>query len=252
LIVALVVGRYAITRWGKPATRVMLVMLALVVLLMFGSHLHVDGHSTIPLPWNWLDRLPFMFKVAPVRMAVYMFLIVALIVAMWLGQARPGRIGASKWVVGALAVATLVPNIGSGLWHWRPMNPSLFTAARYDSVLRPGERVLALPFATWGSSMLWQAETGFRFQLADGYVGALLPSGFAQDLGDPPVSSPQVQPAPAALADFLADRGVNTVLVDAANPQEWPQLLAAIGLRSRSVGGVLVYPVPAAWSTAAA
>jgi hypothetical protein len=252
VILALVIGRYALTRWGKPATRVMLTMLALVVVLMLGSHLHIDGHPTLPLPWHWLQRLPLMSKVAPVRMAVYMFLIVALIMAMWLGQPREGRLGGAKWVIGALAIATLVPNISSGLWHARPMNPALFTSDRYRSVLRPGETVLALPFATWGSSMLWQAETGFRFQMADGYVGALLPSGYARDLGDPPVSNPQVAPAPPALQDFLADRRVNTVLVDASNPQEWPQLLAAIGLHCRSVGGVLVYPVPAGWSTAAA
>lgn len=245
-VLALVIARYAITRWAKPVTRVLLALLTLVVLLMLGSHLHVDGHPTIPLPWNLLDGLPMLFKVAPVRMAVYMFLIVALVVAMWLGQPRQGRLGKAKWVVAAIGVATLVPNIGSGLWHSQTPNPAFFTSSEYRSVLRPDETVLALPFATWDYSMLWQAETGFRFDMADGYVGALAPPSYTRDLGMPPLSTPQIHPDAAALQDYLADRRVNTVLVDAANPQQWPQTLAAIGLHSRLVGGVLVYPVPAA------
>jgi hypothetical protein len=244
LIFVLVVGRYVITRWGKPATRVLLATLALIVLLMLGSHLHIDGHPTLPLPWEWIGRLPLLDRVAPLRMAVYMYLIVAVLVAMWLGQPRVGRLGAAKWGVTALGVATLLPNLGSGLWHTQPANPSFFTTSEYRSVLRSGETVLPLPFAMWGDSMLWQAETGFRFRMADGYVGALLPPGYARDLGAPPLSTPGLQPNPAALRAFLADRRVSSVLVEAANPEQWPQALSAIGLRPRLLGGVLVYNVP--------
>jgi hypothetical protein len=242
LVIALVVVRYAITRWGRPATRVLITMLALVVVLMLGAHLHIDGHPTVPLPWGWIGRLPLLVKMAPVRMAVYMFLIVAVIVAMWLGQARSGRLGAAKWVVAAVAVATLVPNLSSSLWHTRLDNPSFFTDSTYRSVLGSGETVLPVPFAIWGESMLWQAETGFRFRMADGYLGALVPSWYARDLGVPPLSA--IKPDPAALRDFLADRRVSTVVVDAADPLLWPQALAAIGFRPRLVGGVFVYHVP--------
>ncbi len=185
VVLALVVARYAITRWARAATRVLVVMLALVVVLMLGPHLHIGGQPTIPLPWNWLDRLPLLDHVAPVRMAVFMFLIVGVIVSLWLGQARGGRLAVAKWVVAAAALVTLVPNLGSGLWYTPVDNPPLFTTAAYRSVVRPGSIVLPLPFAMWGSSMLWQAETGFAFRMADGYVGALLPPGYARDLGVP-------------------------------------------------------------------
>jgi hypothetical protein len=158
-------------------------------------------------------------------------------------------VGVAKWVLAAAAVVTLVPNVGSALWHTRVDNPSLFTTSAYRSVVRPGSIVLALPFAQWGSSMLWQAETGFGFRMADGYVGALLPSGYARDLGV--LSSPQVQPQPSALAAFLAKRRVNTVLVDAAKPGPWPQTLSALGLDPRLVDGVLVYALPGSGAPAA-
>lgn len=241
-VLALVLARHVITRWGRAATRILVVMLALVVVLMLGPHMHLAGQPTVPLPWGGLDHLPLLGRVAPVRMAIYMFLIVGIIVALWLGQTRTGRLGAAKWLVAGAALVTLVPNLGSGLWSARFDNPSLFTTAAYRSVIRPGSIVLPLPFAMWGASMLWQAETGFSFRMADGYVGALLPSGYARDLGV--LSSPQVQPQPAAFAAFLAKRHVSTVLVDAHDPGPWPQVLSALGLHPRLLAGVLVYTLP--------
>ena len=184
--------------------------------------------------------------VAPVRMAIYMFLIVAVIVAIWLGQPRRGRLGAAKWVGAAAALAMLVPNLGSGLWHTPTENPPLFTTSAYRTVIRPGSIVLPLPFAMYGSSMLWQAEAGFSFRMADGYVGAVAPSGWARDLGS--LSNPQVPPQPSALAAVLAERHVSTVLLDAHDAGAWPQVLGALGLHARLVGGVFVYPLPASFS----
>jgi hypothetical protein len=175
-------------------------------------------------------------------MAPYMFLIVAVIVALWLGQPRSGRWGAAKWVVAFLGLVLLVPNLSSGSWHSRFDNPPLFTTSAYRSVIRPGSIVLPLPFAQWGESMLWQAETGFSFRMADGYVGALLPSGYAHDLGV--LSSPQIQPKPSAFAAFLAARHVSTVIVGAHDPGTWPRVLAVLGLHPKAIDGTLVYSLP--------
>ena len=244
VVLALVVARYAITRWGRPVTRVLLVALAVIVVLMLGEYLHVDGHPTVPLPWKWIDGLPLFDRMAPVRLGVYMFLIVAVVVSMWLGQSRPGRWGAAKWIVAALGLATLLPNMASGLWYTVPPNHRFFTTNLYRSVLRPNEIALVLPFATQSDSMLWQAETGFRFRMADGYLGALLPGAYAAELGSPPMSTYGVKPDPAVLRHFLAARGVSTVLLEAEDPQQWPPALAALGLHPRLVGGMLVYSVP--------
>jgi hypothetical protein len=50
LVLALVLARYAITRWGRVATRILLVMLAVIVVLMLGPRMHVAGNPTVPLP----------------------------------------------------------------------------------------------------------------------------------------------------------------------------------------------------------
>ncbi len=248
VVLAAVVGRYLITRWANVSARILTVMLALVILLMLGPHLHIGGQPTVPLPWGALRHLPLLDHVAPVRIGVYMYLIVALIVSGWLSRPRPGWRGVAKWGVAAIGILTLVPNIASGVWRAQLDNPSFFTTSAYRSVVAPGSTVLALPFAQDGQSMLWQAEAGFSFKMADGYVGALAPADYARDLGTPPLSAPGVIPSAAVLGRFLEVRDVRTVLVNADEAGFWPRALARLGLRARLLDGVLVYQVPGtAW-----
>lgn len=248
IVLALVLVWFAVTGWRRPATRILTVMFGIVVVLQLGAHMHIAGHPTVPLPWGVLDRLPLLRHVAPVRLGIYMYLIVALAVALWVaemsaGQSRRGA--AARWVAALVGLILLVPNVGSGRWHSVPSNPPLFASDRYAAVVPPGSTVLALPFATHGSSMLWQAEYRFRFRMADAYVGALAPADYARDLGTPPLTDPRVRPTPAALRRFLADRHVEMVLIDAAEASYWPQLMASTGVQPRKIGGVLVYRLDA-------
>lgn len=240
LPLAIIVARYGATRWRSEATRALLAMLALVVLLMLGAHLHIAGHPTLPLPWSWIDRLPLLDKVVPVRLGVYMFLIIALIAALWLAQPRDGASGVAKWFIAGLAVVLLVPNVGSGQWRSRVHNPVLFTTDEYRRVLRDGEIVLALPYPPLGDSMLWQANTGMRFRMAGGYLGPL----WRPDYILPAFVDAQITPDPAQIRAFLTRRRVGAVIVDPTDPQQWPGTLAKLGLRPLSLGGVTVYKVP--------
>lgn len=73
---------------------------------------------------------------------------------------RDGRVRVAKWLASALAIAVLLPNIGSGLWRWAPPNPPFFTTDAYRSVLERGETALVVPWGQFGLSMLRHAETG--------------------------------------------------------------------------------------------
>jgi hypothetical protein len=148
-----------------------------------------------------------------------------------------------KWAVALLALLTLVPNLGLGVWRGVTQTPPFFRTGLYKSVIPRNSIVLPLQFAQWDSSMLWQADTGFEFRIADGYVGALVPPGFAGDLGSPPLSQWPPDPQPAALRHFLIARRVGTVLVDASRPAPWPAALRAIGLHGTLMGGEWVYRV---------
>ena len=238
---ALVVARYCSTRWDRVATRILVVLLAVIGVFLLGSHLHIAGHPTIPLPWKPIDH-SLLREVAPVRLGLYMFLIVAVIAAMWLAQPRAGRLGVAKWVVAAIGIAFVAPNLSAGLWHGRPPNPPFFTTMQYRKVLSRDETVLVVPFGPSGMSMLWQAETGMWFRMAGGYLNQYPPPDYVRD----PLLSAlagQVKPSPVLLRSFLSRRHVGAVIVDPSNPQQWPGALAELGLKPVSLGGVWVYRV---------
>lgn len=241
LPLALIVARYGITRWRLVSTRILFVLLAVVVVLLLGSRLHIATYPTIPLPWQLLDR-SLLRSALPVRLSVYMFLIVAVIAAMWLAQPRSGRWGVAKWALAAASIAFLVPNTRSGIWHSHQPNPRFFTTLEYRSVLHRGETVLVLPFGPFDMSMLWQAETGEWFRMAGGYVSGV-PLGTY--LHDPllPALYGQVRPNPALLRSFLVRRHIQAVIVDPTNPGQWPGALTSLGLKPMALGGVLVYRI---------
>jgi hypothetical protein len=242
---ALIVARYIITRWRLPVVRVLFSMLAIVSILLLGSHLHIDGQSTISLPWRLLSGLSLLKQALPVRLGVYVFLIAAVIAAMWLAAPRQRNWAIAKWAIAGLGIAFLLPNIGSGLWHGQPSNPRFFTTNVYRRYLHRGETVLALPWPGFtGYAMLWQAETGMWFRLAGGYLGKLVPPDYE---GDPLISAfqhPLVTNVTTEMRAFLARHHVDAIVVDAANPQQWPGVFAQMHLTQRPVGGVLFYRVP--------
>ncbi len=241
LPLALIVARYTITRWRLTSTKILVALLGIVVVLLLGSRLHIAGHPTISLPWRLLDQW-LLRDVIPLRLAVYMFLIVAVIAAMWLAQPRAGRWALAKWAVAVASIAFLVPNVGGGLWRSQLTNPALFTTHEYRRVLTRGETVLVLPFGQLGNSMLWQAETGMWFRLAGGYLSPIYPKDYETD----PLFAAlfgHARPNPHALRAFLARHHVGAVIVDPKMPQRWPEALAALGLKRKSLGGVWFYRV---------
>jgi hypothetical protein len=239
LPLALIVARYIVTRWRATSTRILLVMLAVVVVLLLGSYLHVAGYTTIPLPWKLLDQW-LLRDVIPLRLAVYMFLIVAVIGAMWLAQPRAEGWGVAKWAVAAVSIAFLVPNVSGGIWRGREFNPAFFTTHEYRRVLTRGETVLILPFGQLDNSMLWQADTDIWFRLAGGYVNPAYPADYENDPLFPALFR-KAKPDPQTLRSFLARRHVGAVIVDPETPQRWPETLAALGLKRMSLGGMWFY-----------
>jgi len=239
LPLALIVARYTITRWRLTSTRILFGMLAIVVVLLLGSRLHIAGYPTIPLPWKLLDRW-LLRDVIPLRLAIYMFLIVAVILAMWLAQPRAGRWALGKWALAAASIAFLVPNVTGGLWRGQEYNPGFFTTHQYRSVLTRGETVLILPFGQLGNSMLWQADTDMWFRLAGGYINPLYPADYEKDPLFPALFR-NARPDPQKLRSFLDRRHVGAVIVDPEMPQQWPDALAALGLKRIPLGGVWFY-----------
>jgi len=155
-------------RWRRGAW-VLLVSAIASTLLAVGPRMLVDGHKIAGGIWTWVGRLPAIHTALPIRFDMYTTLFAALAASLWLGRTASRR----RWPYGlaALAVVAVLPT--PKLAHWTSQVPQskFFTASAYRRYLQPGETALVLPYGPAGWSMLWQAETDFRFRMIGGWVG---------------------------------------------------------------------------------
>jgi hypothetical protein len=128
--------------------------------------------------------------------------------------------------------------------------PAFFASGLYRDYLRRDEIVLPLPYGSYGYSLLWQARTDMYFRLASGrfrYPPASYPQQIANELMGRAALTPN---APSLLRSFIVSERISDVVADPAQSEAWLGVLARLGLRPVSVGGVLLYRIPSAWSGA--
>jgi hypothetical protein len=234
---------FAVTQWRRRATKVLVAVIAVCYLLYLGTELHVAGDDTgVWMPWSLLHPLPLLDHVISTRFWAYALLGIAIAVALWL--AEPGPRAGLRWALAGVGVLLMLPNLSSDFWDGRPTDPAFFRTDAYKRELDKGELVLALPYARYGSSMLWQARTGMYFDMPEGYISPEFPPGFRDDPFFPTLISGRVgKQSPDAMRDFLERRKVDAVVLDAAKPGGWPLVLNALGFQPVKSGGVLFYRV---------
>jgi hypothetical protein len=240
---------FALGRWRRRSTRLLLAALGLVCLASLGPVLHVGGTATMTLPWRWLVSLPLFKYALPGRFMLFAFLIVGVVAALWLagpGEGEPAWRVWARWSVAALAVLFLLPGLGSPFWHTTVDTPAFFATGAYRGSLHPGENVLVIPYGHNGEAMLWQAMTGFAFRMPEGYVSVVPPPEFADD----PFLGTLYNGTPATGVDgqlraFLRGHQVQAVAVVDGTPGPWDTLFGRLDPSPTDAGGVTVYRVPA-------
>jgi hypothetical protein len=233
----LLIGLFAWEFRRSRAAWVALFALAIAWIASLGSELFVGGSATgIPLPWGLIDGLPLLRYAQPVRLAVFVFLAIAVLAAMWLA----GRGGVARWAVAVLAALALLPNVvGSTIWKIDVTDPAFFSSGAYKRYLTGADRVLVIPVA--GENMRWQADAGFPFALVGGGF-ASYPEGYnRQPIWPELVFSQAVVAHADSLYRFVRDRGVTAIVVESSFPGPWRQFFGTLGARPREVGGVLFY-----------
>ena len=203
-----IVAWYALgaRRFGLP--RFLLAALALVILLVLGTGLYVEGHLRAWLPWRLLAGLPVFDNILPARLSVYAALAAAVIVALW----TAGRRGWTARVLPALAVASLVP----AFWHYNfrlhPERWAFFTSAQYKGCIPKGDNVAIFPFGAWGNSTLWQAESDFWFRMPEGYLTPTPPAASMKDPTIREITFTGVDPTIAQIIAMVKDEKVDRII----------------------------------------
>lgn len=233
--------------WQGRRSRVTWVIagsLLIAVIFALGATLFVHGHKTgIHGPWWLLKHLPVLRYAIPVRFAVFYVLPAALMVAMLLSRWSLRRpLGVAAWGLAAVAIALIVPNVGSSSFDTRIADPPFFASGAYKAYIHPSDNVLTIP--AWGPNERWQANTGFRFNLSDGYAGNPFPPSFTRYPAWNMFLTGRLTPDYAAqLRRYVVDKRVTAVVVDRSVPGPWTKLFGSLGVRPVSTGGVLVYRV---------
>jgi hypothetical protein len=154
----------------------------------------------------------------------------------------------ARWLLALLALTAIVADLPDTSARAQP-SPAFITSGEYRQYLRPGETVI-VQSSRGNAGMLWQAQTGFWFRLAGGYVNAALGH---YNLAVPLPLAVIAHPGPnasnlQALREFLIKAKVGAIIIEASGELNWPRLLDHIGMTNVPVGGVLLYrPGPRHW-----
>ncbi len=258
----LLAAGYFVIRFRQNRWLTFLAVMALAIyVLTLGPHLDLGARRTsIPLPFDVIERLPTIDLLDPIRLSLFVTMFVTIIVALGLDEARArwtgqqshpsvdgdGQDGRRPSTVEVAGVVVLLV-VSVVLWvpRWPVATaatsvPPYFTSPTADRV-PPGSTTLLYPYPVPGSAagMLWQATTGMRFDLLGSYALGPGPHGDASQF--PSVLRPgDVQRL------FYGEEGVNPEIGPPfpVTPDD-PSLVADVArfLRANRVGTVLVAPL---------
>lgn len=201
--------------------KLLLMLLVIVCVSSLGSSANIWSH-TITLPWAIAAHLPLINKALPERFSIYVFLILAIVLSLWLSD---DAVSKSLRVVGACSVVLFtLPNLNSAFWATPLDTPAFFSNGDFKHYIAPGENVLVLPYGLKGNSQIWQTITDFYFRMAGGFVGPpLIPQDYQQyfplvynfyNLAEFPFSS-------EILKAFLVQKRVNAIIVADEGAHLW-------------------------------
>jgi hypothetical protein len=192
------------------------------------------------------------------RFIVFAVLVLAVALALWLAMPSSSRLRlAARWGLGLLAVAAILwdsPTVYGAIdpvplgykppatMHAVNQLPPFITDGMYRQYLRPGETVVIVTYRG-NAGMLFQADAGFYFRIAGGFINASVSPQSALPDQVEAVAHPSRRET-EAFANYLRSSGVGAIIVEQAWEEPWMRNFSTtLGMHGTSVGGVTVYPV---------
>jgi hypothetical protein len=222
----------------SAATRYLIAVLALAALLTLGTAFVWKGRTEAWLPWHLVAGLPPLNNVLPARFSVYAALAASVIVTVWTAS----RHGWERWLLPALAVVAIAPDLTKAYWAVHPERWAFFTNGIYRICFPKNENVAIFPFGMWDNSTLWQAESGFYFRIPEGY---LAPTPPPKNLDSDPlirlVTVTNGNPTPAEIVAFAKNKQVDRIVSVDIYVHPNGEEMRRFG-EVQDTGGVLVSP----------
>jgi len=261
LIVVIVL--FAVTERRRRSSLALLAGLIVLLALSLGDSFRLFGADI--LPWRLVAALPVLSVAQPGRLVTYVYLLIAVLVALWLARpawrtrpAAPSPYPPSsplwrptplprrwphllRWLLVVAAAATILPNFASPVWATQVPETPFLASGIYKQYLTPGE-ILWIVDAHHDRQLIWQADTHFYFRLAGGFFGGT-PAGVRQGALQESLAEGNVIPTTtaAAIKSFLKAHRVGAVLVA---DEPWDIVLkmrAVTGVRWDHIGRVHLF-----------
>lgn len=237
----------------------MTVLLIASLVLSLGDRLTIAGHQLpLPLPAAALRRLPLLANLLPGRLIVFALLAAVVVICRaWDDVVRNS--GRRPQIAAAIAALVTIISLApaGAVPAYAVSEPSFFTSAAVQRI-PSGSVVLIEPFitdlnGTDGDVMVWQALSGMRFRMPQGYAIVPGPTPFGQqtstwlnlsgDLQNAGLAPPLDSGLRKALLDELHAWSVRTVIVGPMLHHDVAVqfLTLLLGQTPESVGGVDVF-----------
>jgi hypothetical protein len=228
----------AVERSHETVMKVAVTFAVIVAMMMCGPRLHVLGNELFGMPWKIALHLPLLHDALPVRFSLYLSLVFAIIVSIWLSARRSAGLQLNAIVLLAIS---LCPNLDSGFWRQVNDPPEFFANGYYNRYLKRGENVVILPYGITGASMLWQAESNFYFRMAEGWT-SITPREFQSwPIVNAMLTRTYIPDATLQLRAFMAAHDVRKIMVTNNEIGFWEPTLAPFEDPPVRTGGVVIY-----------
>ena len=261
LPIILVLLGLAFVAWRNRVSRLLLAGFVFVLALAVGPVLYFGDMPAFRLPWAGLWSLPIARSDEPSRFIIFVALVLALALALWLAiPARATAVSrlwqAARWALGAVALAAMLTNSPTATAAVNPVQPrykppptahpanplpTFLTQGLYRHYLTPGEIVVVVTSRS-NAGMLFQADTDFYFRIAGGFINASLTPVNALPHPVAAVADPSKDTA-KRFENYIRSSGVGAVIVEQAWELPWMSNFSVkFHMHGTSVGGVTIYP----------
>ena len=221
---------------GFARERYLALMGAVIIVFSLGPIIHLGGTAVAPSIWLPALIIPIVNNALPARFVLYAFLALSVIMALWLSDSR--RHFATRWLLAAAAIISILPAPVPAAEATLPF----FTRQMYRQYLTQGETIMFLPFGYNGEAMKWQAQSDFYFRAAGGYLSVIPPEYAAWPMVPALLAERPYAPDYAEqFKAFIASHGATAVIVPESEFAPYAKLCATLATLPTRVGGVLIF-----------
>jgi len=218
------------------------ILFLILVVAAMGPVLHIDGKvENITLPWAIAEHLPLLGSAIADRFSLYIFLVLALLIGLWLSVKTTKRNYIFKLLVVIVAIIFILPN--TSMYFWQPTpKPKLFQPDLVSRYIPKDSNVIILPYGYLGNSMLYQDESKMDFTQSGGYI-YFTPGNFAKNpLVDSFYNSTPLTNFKALLISFCKQNKVTRIIYRPDTSKVLSQELKSLNWKTISVGkSVVIY-----------